>query len=383
MGDLGAQNDLSQVARKLAASSNVYSGFVGTIAGKNVGASAMARVINQQFKIDRTLLGETGRLLNRLASGRAGSPALSALGVTNSNLTKMVAQAFPTTGFAKTLGTERLISQAFKGIQPSPSLVSVLAGMNTTRTLSASIAAQAKFAHLDGLRLGRLAGFDAARSRIAAANLDGLTRSYRSLIETVGSTKSLAPHLPLIATYPPVECYREIDLLESVTLEDPSSSREMDSEVETLTGELPSIDELVAEFDESLCPLLLGAREALRSSNPDKARHVTTSLRELFTQVLHALAPDAQVLQWITDPRLVEDGKPTREARLRYICRAIDHDPLTRFVDHDVRGTITFVRSLNEGTHKTTSRLTSHQLASLVARMESLLVFLLQVHNEV
>jgi hypothetical protein len=114
---------------------------------------------------------------------------------------------------------------------------------------------------------------------------------------------------------------------------------------------------------------------------PVMNRHVTTSVRELFTRVLHGLAPDDDVRQWTSSPELFHDNRPTRRARLLFICREINCDPLTHFVEDDVRAAISLVDSLNAGTHVVESKLTNLQLSSIVSRMESLLVFLLQLRN--
>ena len=150
---------------------------------------------------------------------------------------------------------------------------------------------------------------------------------------------------------------------------------------EALAESLPSADALLADFNEGLCHLLQGARDSLVSDNRDRARHVTTSVRELFTQVLHAIAPDDDIRAWSTNEQHFHKNSPTRRARLLYICRHINFDPLTRFVEDDVRAALSFVDSLNAGTHVVKSSLTESQLRSIVSRMESLLVFVLQLRN--
>ena len=88
------------------------------------------------------------------------------------------------------------------------------------------------------------------------------------------------------------------------------------------------------------------------SRNPDRARHVTTSVRELFSQVLHGLAPDEEVRAWSSNEQHFQNRRPTRRARLLYICRHINSDPLTRFVEDDVQAALSFVEALNADTLK-------------------------------
>ena len=125
--------------------------------------------------------------------------------------------------------------------------------------------------------------------------------------------------------------------------------------------------------------LLNGARQSLQSDNPDRARHVTTSVRELFTHILHGLAPDDEIRKWTTDESHFYNNRPTRRARLLYICREFSCDPLTKFVEDDVRAALTLIGSLNAGTHVVESKLTYPQLEAVVYRVESLALFLLKI----
>ena len=255
------------------------------------------------------------------------------------------------------------------------------AGIDTTRMLSASLAAQTKLTKLDHLVLGKFAGLDKAFSKALTVNLGNLTHSYQSLIDIAATSEALAVRHPLMTTYPPVEYYREIDVLENITVDNNDGLGD-DSIGNAIIDSLPSVDDLLADFDQRLCHLLHGARHALQGDNPDRARHVTTSVRELFTQVLHALAPDAAVHKWTSNTELFHKNRPTRRARLLFICRDINCDPLSRFVEDDVRAALSFVDSLNSGTHVVESKLTRKQLASVVSRIESLLVFLLQIREK-
>jgi hypothetical protein len=176
-----------------------------------------------------------------------------------------------------------------------------------------------------------------------------------------------------------VDYYRHVEMLESIT----TPAQRSDSRDETIHDSLetgsPTIDELLLARDQSLHPLLLGARQSLLTKNADRPRHVTTSLRELFTQVLHELAPDQEVRVWTSNREHFHNGRPTRRARLLYVCRGIDEGPLAAFVQMDVSAALALVESLSAGTHTVRSKLTEDQLRCLVARMESLLSFLLQL----
>ena len=277
---------------------------------------------------------------------------------------------------------QKRIQDMIKGARFTDSITASFARIDTTRMLSASLAAQTKLASFDNLALGRIAGIDEAFSKALTINIGNLTRSYQALIDVAATRDSLAHRLPFITTYPPVEYYREIDVLETITVEEDANETATEPINNAINGTLPSVDDLLADFDGRLCQLLHGARQSLQNDNPDRARHVITSVRELFTQVLHALAPDDDIRRWTTSPELFHNNRPTRRARFLFICRNINCDPLSRFVEDDVRAALSFVDSLNSGTHVVESKLTLVQLGAIVSRIESYLVFLLQLRGQ-
>lgn len=95
--------------------------------------------------------------------------------------------------------------------------------------------------------------------------------------------------------------------------------------------------------------------------------------------MIHILAPDEQIKKWSNDSSLYDKGKPTRKARLLFICRNISNDPLSKFVEKDVSATVEFLRLFQEGTHAITASFSEHQLIALKARAESTLKFLLEI----
>jgi len=147
-----------------------------------------------------------------------------------------------------------------------------------------------------------------------------------------------------------------------------------------LSARITDIPRLVASVGSDLLPLYRGALEAIRSKNPDRIRHASTSLRELFTQILHRLAPDPEVLRWIPESSLLDEkGRPTRRARLRYICRHVDHGDFSPFIEADLDAALKFLNLIQKGTHDVTAGFTDVQLAALVIRTESLLFHLIKL----
>ena len=72
---------------------------------------------------------------------------------------------------------------------------------------------------------------------------------------------------------------------------------------------------LLSDVDPDLAAPYAGARDALRGTSPDRARHFLSSQRELWNHLLRRIAPDKQVLEWIPkdDEELIDKEKPTRK----------------------------------------------------------------------
>jgi hypothetical protein len=385
MPDKEPNSELTKLAVDLTRSSNVYSDAMARAVKQAANMDAISKAVSAQFDIERRLLRSTDAMLKQMRLLDTISPSIQSIVSANTSFTRMaerLAAIENTQGaaFRKIFDEHAVIQKAMQGIGLSDSITAAFARIDTTRMLSASLAAQTKLANFDKLQLGRLAGLDAAFSRAVSTNLGNLTRSYQSLMNVAATQDSLASRLPLITTYAPIEYYREVEVVETITVDD-ESDVEDEAIDNAIADTLPSVDGLLQDFDERLVALLHGARQSLRDDNPDRARHVTTSVRELFTQVLHALAPDNDIRGWTSSDDHFHNNRPTRRARLLYICRHIDCDPLSRFVQDDVKAALSFVDSLNSGTHVVESRLSTIQLASIVSRMESLLVFLLQIRN--
>ena len=143
-----------------------------------------------------------------------------------------------------------------------------------------------------------------------------------------------------------------------------------------------SLEELLWELNPDLLNLLQGARQALHTDNRDRVRHVLVSLRELIGHVLRQLAPDDDIRAWNTNPDYYyHKDKPTRKARLLYICREIDSGPLSEFVDKEVSSILALIKELSNEVHAIPCRLTDQQLQWLVNRIESLLLSLLCLNS--
>lgn len=81
-------------------------------------------------------------------------------------------------------------------------------------------------------------------------------------------------------------------------------------------GALDALDEALFAVSPTLIEMRRGAWRSAKSNLPDAARHAATSARELLTQVLHALSPDAAVKG--QPGYKAKDGRITRRDRLKF-----------------------------------------------------------------
>jgi hypothetical protein len=260
------------------------------------------------------------------------------------------------------------LRKSIESISAAHSTSRLFASLDTTRLLQTSLSSQVRLLELGRNTLGSRIGATTALTNDIAAKLSNLTGSYRSVIDSLAEFPR--DNVPFISIYTPKEYACELDVIQGISV--PADEEYEAEPLSPIAYELES-------YDDRLCALLEGARQSLNSENPEKARHVTTSVRELFTHVLHGLAPDGEVQIWTSDDSHYHNGRPTRRARLLYICRVFSCDPLTEFVQDDVRAALSLIDSLHEGTHAIQSKLTQRQLEAIVLRMESLVLFLLKV----
>lgn len=209
------------------------------------------------------------------------------------------------------------------------------------------------------------------------------SKSYSSLFRSFeNSPLGLFSSHPFAFRLPSVEFFNGADLLELVTIRDEEA--ELVDEKQRIRNDIlidteDALQRRVSEIDSNLIELWQGAKQALKSNNPDRVRHFIVSLRELFTQILHHLAPDNEVRKWSSLPEHFSNGCPTRRARLRFICRNIDHDSFCSFIDADVAAALEFTKLFEKGTHKVDSSFTPEQLSAIKIRAESSILFLLEI----
>lgn len=268
---------------------------------------------------------------------------------------------------------------AVEGNQPSGA---ICLGLSATRLSQLTTLNRSRLLGLDWGRLGADLGLSTTGRGAITSRFAGLTRSYEGLLGELERFRVLG--LPeVVAAFPPVEVHRAVNILEVITPQE----EEHYAFCEELNGELAeeagaSLPGLLDAYVPAVLSMWRGARSAIASTNPDNGRHVTVSLREALGHVLHALAPDEMVKAWTQDPKHFDRGRPTRRARLLYICRGVDCESFARFVEADVNAAIAFLDLLNRETHRAGPPLHERHLKVIFARAEGLLLFLLSIHEE-
>lgn len=250
-------------------------------------------------------------------------------------------------------------------------------------TASSALFAQQSVARINFQAIGDVAKIaDHMRAALCQPLLK-MANSYRSLWDAFRVDSQKLFSLPLVVTKTSsIEMYLAVHQAEVSTIE----AEVLPEEEEFLTEIEPSVQHmrgLIASIDVQLLPLYQGTIDAIASNNVDRVRHATTSLRELFTHILHKLAPDDAFFKWNQDESNLYNAHPTRKGRLLYICRNINYGPFTTFVDRDISAALMFLDLLQKGTHAIEKPYDERQMKALLIRMEYLLDFIIRISLDV
>lgn len=253
-------------------------------------------------------------------------------------------------------------------------------GLHYDGIAQASLLAQERLLNLHWSELERSPFHNTGDLSGALESFNVLTENYNSLIHSFSAREfDILDFPPFVSGLPPIEILTSFDLIDTISRHETEDYVE---EADVLESEIredieSSLEELLVHLNPEIKQLWLGAKEALSSSNPDKKRHVVVSLREMFTHILHSIAPDNEIFKWTSESSYYHEGRPTRKARLLFVCRDINHGPFKQFVNKDVESHIQFIRLFQRGTHEINIDFTDTQLRTLIVRSEALARFLL------
>lgn len=247
-----------------------------------------------------------------------------------------------------------------------------------------AILSQTSLSRISWEQIGNALEVQAGVQRTLKSSFGRFSNAYVELFDTFENQPNLIVSFPpTISRLPAVEFYNGVSLIDSITVQS-ETDIEFEQEKQKITDETRKetgdrLLYLLTELNAELIVPLQGARLSLESSNPDRVRHFATSLRELFTHILHTLAPDDKVKAWSTTPDHYDRGKLTRKARLLYVCRTLNHDEFSEFVEKDIASVLAFLQLFQQGTHEITSKYTDLQLNIMLLRMETTIRFLLEI----
>lgn len=231
--------------------------------------------------------------------------------------------------------------------------------------------------------IGNKIGLSDISKGLVSSSFLGLSIDYSNLIKSYGANPSSFLDIsPSVSKLIPVEYYTGANFLEVITIEE-----EVTTEEELIKNEIQyeneySLNLYLPKINTGLLNMWKGAIETYNSNNSDKVRQFTVSIRELFGHLMHSLAPDEEIKKWTADksePTFYYEGRPTRKARLHYICRNISSKPFNKFVEKDIQATIEFISIFQDGTHSIESGFTPAQLVALKSKAEATLKFLLEI----
>jgi len=222
-----------------------------------------------------------------------------------------------------------------------------------------------------------ISGLESTIARVAA--------SYGSLAESVREISDITRLPAFVLPGATREIYTTSFALETLRPRDEWDEEDAETEIQFVAEaelETSGCITLLQQVDPGLARPYIGARDALHGNNADRARHILSSLRELWNHLLRRLAPDDLVAAWIPEisnqKDLLHEGKPTRRARVLYVCRELNNDPLTEFLIHDTRALVKLIELFNR-VHELETELSDEQLRAILLKTDSWLMYILQI----
>jgi len=221
-------------------------------------------------------------------------------------------------------------------------------------------------------------------------NLENIFGNITSSYEKLAASLQTLPDVTQMPSFALSGATREIFTmgfaLDALAYDEDAEDEASHAEIQVVTEFRRETSEcvvLLQGVDPALAIPYIGARDAIQGDSADRARHAFASLRELWSHLLRRLAPDNEVLKWLPGDgnNLLHDGKPTRKARVLYVCRNVSSAPLTDFVNQDTTSLVRLIDLFNR-VHELESGLTDQQLNAILLRTESWLTYLLNIWRD-
>lgn len=255
--------------------------------------------------------------------------------------------------------------------------------LQLARSSELSILSEATLSGFQWNNVGQILKIEKERRARINDRFLSFSRSYSNLMKSFEiKTDWMKSYHPAIYSAPAIGYYTSSDLLSSITVKEPKLELAEEEEIvrtEIITETRSTLAGHLTRVDPNLNQLWEGAKAALNSDHPDHVRHMSVSLRELLTHVLHKLAPDDGIREWSSDPEHYKNERPTREARLEFICRYVNHDNFRPFFKKDFAALLEFLDLFQRGTHAVTVSYSEKQLEALMIKTETTIRFMIGI----
>lgn len=142
-----------------------------------------------------------------------------------------------------------------------------------------------------------------------------------------------------------------------------------------------SFEEVLGAIDSEFVSIWRGALWALNPQNTDRARQFMTSSRELIRLLIDKVAPPDQVLSVLPSCEKDQNGRPTRRAKLKFLCRNLPCGGLSEFVERDIQATIDLYDLLSGGTHRQRNTSSDTALLAIKERVQHCTGFVISIYK--
>jgi nucleoside phosphorylase len=287
-------------------------------------------------------------------------------------------------GSAQSINEMIKTSAAFGSAQSINEIIKISAAFGSAQSINEMWAKQI---HANDLRLATISQYplkDIALAQLSNDDAANLSKSFMDLFsdfqEKFDQTNIKCP--TITSELEVRELFTATNLVKSILAKEPSGpSNEYDENEfikDTISIETDDrLQMLLLEFDPQLISMWIGAKEAINSNNPDYARHFSVSLSELFANVLQRLAPDNEIVYWSDSLDDFKEGKPTNEARLRYIYREAN-DNSFGLTKKFISFALELMDFLNRGTHKSITNKVDKQFRMILMQFELVISHLIE-----
>lgn len=211
-------------------------------------------------------------------------------------------------------------------------------------------------------------------------NLKSLSRSYNHLLETseklptqFATNQKLFENLPALSFYKATSFVKSISDVEEIELEIE------DADINELVDESypEDINQYLNDVGEDVLKLWVEARSALLGDYLGNERHCFLCLRELFTHILHRIAPDTELKRWSNNPKHIINGRFTRAARLEFVYNSVNFSPFDDFLKADIIYTEKIISTLQR-IHEVNLSMTQLQKKFIFEKSEVALKLLIE-----